>query len=345
MSDDAAASPLEPSVDWPTALDPASAAALERLVRGLRSEATRVVLVGAPGAGKSAVLHALPQRLGRSFAAMHLPIPTLGLDEIRAWIDSFGGPLPADAGTTLEDLAYAYGRRGAGLVLMIDDANAMPIDVASALDALVQRTDRALRVVLAGLDDARLAAVLAAFGAPFARVEVEPDGEAESPRVATLPHVALAPLPRPVTPVRVERFGGLSVPDASVRPDAAPPADPGPPARTYDWRSRGVAVTAGFAFAAALGFAMGRWTVPAKPAPAVAVVASAESARADAVAVHINAKPWARVTVDGRDLGITPLGNVPLEPGPRRFRAELPDGRVIERTVDVGPETRRVTFP
>src|SRR5262249_33537747 len=182
------------------------AAALDRLVHALRSEATRAALVGPPGSGKSTLLHALSRRLGRSFATVHVPDPTLGPDEIRAWIGSSGDPLPADAGATLEDLAYAFGRRGAGLVLMIDDAHAMPVEVARALDALVRRTDRALRVVLAGLDDARLAAVLAAFGAPLARVAIGATDEAEPPREPTLPHVDHAPVPRSPMATRVERF-------------------------------------------------------------------------------------------------------------------------------------------
>jgi AAA domain len=335
MSDEAASPLAHATASWRTALDEPSADALGQLVRALRSEATLAALVGPPGAGKSAVLHALPQRLGRSFACVHLPDPTLRLDEIRAWIESFGDPLPADAGTTLEDLVYAQGRRGAGLVLMIDDANAMSLDVASALDDLVRRTDRALRIVLAGLDDERLASVLAAFRAPATRVELASSGRQDLPRAPAPAHVAPPPLARPTA-------------------DSVPPAAlPRRPVPAYDWRTRAIAALAGLGFAAALGFAMGRWTAPAAPeasrtAPDVPPVAAApvEAPRADdLVSVHINAKPWARVAVDGRDLGITPLGDVPLELGTRRFRAELPDGRVIERDVNVGPETRRVTFP
>jgi general secretion pathway protein A len=62
------------------------------------------------------------------------------------------------------------------------------------------------------------------------------------------------------------------------------------------------------------------------------------------VRVHINATPWARVEVDGRPLGVTPLGNVPLSPGQHAFRAELPDGRVLERLVDVSETRRHVAF-
>ena len=72
------------------------------------------------------------------------------------------------------------------------------------------------------------------------------------------------------------------------------------------------------------------------PAPALAAVAP--------IPVHINASPWAMVEVDGIDMGETPIAGVPLLPGPHHFKAKLPDGRVVERTVEIGPETRHVTF-
>jgi hypothetical protein len=72
------------------------------------------------------------------------------------------------------------------------------------------------------------------------------------------------------------------------------------------------------------------------PAPALAAVAP--------IPVHINASPWAMVVVDGIDMGETPIAGVPLLPGPHHFKAKLPDGRVVERTVEIGPETRHVTF-
>ena len=63
------------------------------------------------------------------------------------------------------------------------------------------------------------------------------------------------------------------------------------------------------------------------------------------VPVHVNARPWARIFVDGQELGVTPLGNVPIEPGLRQFRAELADGRVVEREVRVETADQKVTFP
>lgn len=62
------------------------------------------------------------------------------------------------------------------------------------------------------------------------------------------------------------------------------------------------------------------------------------------VRVNLNADPWAAVEVDGIDLGLTPLARVPLEPGRHVFRARMPDGRVVERQVVIGPTRRHVTF-
>ncbi len=62
------------------------------------------------------------------------------------------------------------------------------------------------------------------------------------------------------------------------------------------------------------------------------------------LAVQINATPWANVEVDGIDLGETPLANVPLFAGEHAFRVRMPDGRVIERTIEIDAERRFLSF-
>ncbi|HKE11916.1 MAG TPA: hypothetical protein VKE73_10115 [Myxococcota bacterium] len=62
------------------------------------------------------------------------------------------------------------------------------------------------------------------------------------------------------------------------------------------------------------------------------------------IAVGINATPWATIEVDGVEVGETPIAGIPLAPGSHLFRARMPDGRVIEKTVEIGAETRYVTF-
>lgn len=63
------------------------------------------------------------------------------------------------------------------------------------------------------------------------------------------------------------------------------------------------------------------------------------------VRVQINATPWARVRVDGQELGVTPLAGVQLAPGPHHFEAQFADGTVVERVVEIDPVNRFVAFP
>jgi hypothetical protein len=74
------------------------------------------------------------------------------------------------------------------------------------------------------------------------------------------------------------------------------------------------------------------------PGPAIA-------SRVRPIRVNLNARPWARIEVDGKDVGVTPLADVPIDPGVHRFRARLPDGRVIERSVRIDAYRDHVTFP
>ncbi len=83
---------------------------------------------------------------------------------------------------------------------------------------------------------------------------------------------------------------------------------------------------------------------PGARAPAPPAAVDPAIAAAAPIPVHINASPWATVEVDGIDMGETPIAGVPLLPGPHAFKARMPDGRVIERTIQISAETRHVTF-
>ncbi len=62
------------------------------------------------------------------------------------------------------------------------------------------------------------------------------------------------------------------------------------------------------------------------------------------VSVQVNARPWATVRIDGVDLGATPLSHR-LAPGVYQLEAEFPDGKRIERKIDVRAESRFVSLP
>jgi AAA domain-containing protein len=61
------------------------------------------------------------------------------------------------------------------------------------------------------------------------------------------------------------------------------------------------------------------------------------------IRVAVNSDPWSDVEIDGVAAGATPLV-VELAPGPHRFRAQMADGRVVERELDVTEEQSRVVL-
>jgi hypothetical protein len=154
-------------------------------------------------------------------------------------------------------------------------------------------------------------------------VAATPDPAAEPPDVASAPPEAEA----------TQRESTARTPDVAAEP---PDVAGAPPAAEATQREAPVPTQD---VAAAPPEAAGGETI------ALAAASPAPAADAASVLVHVNARPWARIDVDGRELGLTPLGNVPLTPGVRRFRIEMPDGRVLEREVRVDEHTRRLTFP
>ena len=62
------------------------------------------------------------------------------------------------------------------------------------------------------------------------------------------------------------------------------------------------------------------------------------------VTVQVNARPWARVRIDGQELGPTPLSRE-LAPGVYQLEARFPDGQTIRRNIEVSPERRFISLP
>ena len=60
--------------------------------------------------------------------------------------------------------------------------------------------------------------------------------------------------------------------------------------------------------------------------------------------MQVNARPWANIEVNGVDLGPTPLAGIPLLAGKHQFRARMPDGRVLDREIEINEENRFIVF-
>ncbi|HTO54902.1 MAG TPA: ATP-binding protein [Myxococcota bacterium] len=84
----------------------------------------------------------------------------------------------------------------------------------------------------------------------------------------------------------------------------------------------------------------------ARPAPQVErplARAVVEAPPPPAIDVHVNARPWAHVWINGKDVGATPLRR-PLAPGSHRIEARFPDGRRVARVVQVDPSHRFISL-
>jgi type II secretory pathway predicted ATPase ExeA len=61
--------------------------------------------------------------------------------------------------------------------------------------------------------------------------------------------------------------------------------------------------------------------------------------------LSVNARPWAAISLDGTPVGETPLGELRITPGAHVVSAKLPDGRVVERTVEARAGDVYLVFP
>jgi type II secretory pathway predicted ATPase ExeA len=149
-------------------------------------------------------------------------------------------------------------------------------------------------------------------------------------------------------------------PPAAIAPPAATvesPAATAPPAETVETPERAMTEAAPSLPAAAAVADEPPEEPPPVPAPVPAPdplpapsPEPTESATApdvgtvSTVSVDLNARPWALIQVDGVDLGPTPIAGIPLLAGKHRFRARMPDGRVVERVVEVTEQNRFIVF-
>jgi type II secretory pathway predicted ATPase ExeA len=79
-------------------------------------------------------------------------------------------------------------------------------------------------------------------------------------------------------------------------------------------------------------------------APSETPASNGTNAEPSMIATNINAKPWARIEIDGVDVGETPLGELMLREGKHSFKAFMSDGRIVERTETIARSNSRILF-
>jgi type II secretory pathway predicted ATPase ExeA len=138
-------------------------AALRALKEGFASGRLVSLLSGPPGLGKTMVLRMLPQQLACARCA-YLPYTALGIEELAlVSLDALGEEAASDS-ATIALAACARRVPEAPLVLLLDDACALPAPSARALRELVEALDGALRLVAAAAEDTRSLVALASLG-------------------------------------------------------------------------------------------------------------------------------------------------------------------------------------
>lgn len=162
----------------------ASERALEQLETAMRSRSAVVALTGPPGLGKTLLLRVLEQRHRKDARPVYLPYASLTLDELSAWALGLLGRAPRrDPVAVLQDVARDAVAGMGPLVLLIDEANSMPLDTARALGECVEACGGDLSLVLAAPDDARTSRVVAALGVDAAECRYDqPMSEDETQR-------------------------------------------------------------------------------------------------------------------------------------------------------------------
>lgn len=138
--------------------------ALATLTEASRLRTSCALVCGPAGLGKTLLLRVFEARQraeGRD--VRHVPHAALSLAELCRWVvgRAGAGPLHDEPIEALGRLAACARAGGRALELVIDDANAMPVETARGLGDLVRAFEGALRLSLVALDDARTSRMLA----------------------------------------------------------------------------------------------------------------------------------------------------------------------------------------
>jgi hypothetical protein len=189
-----------------------------------------ILIHGECGSGKSAALHALESAPPLGWRAVYVPVPTLDFAGLARWcLDRLGADPAESAATTLRELVA-----DTRLLLLVDDADRLPIEAALALRQLEREAKGNVRVVAACASDVRDTPAIAALGPLTRELTLRAgDAEAAAAQVAAALGPARAALerapsegPRPVgsTPRAMAR----ALPEAQPAEPTGRPAGPAP---------------------------------------------------------------------------------------------------------------------
>ena len=171
--------------------------------------------------------------------------------------------------------------------------------------------------------------------APSPEAELALDPEPE-PAVVAAPEPELVPAPEPATD------------ELAVAPELAEDAAPDVPAPPVAEALQPLEETAPAEQPAAAPepvAAVAAAPPAEEPAPFPALPPVSLAPPPAGPRLSVDAEPWAEIQVDGRPVGETPLGDLPLPPGSHRVSAKLPDGRVLERRVEMRGGDVYLVFP
>ncbi len=348
---------------------PATERALTEVMELLDNGIQVVGVTGPPGLGKTQILRVLADRVAGKFHPLNVSYGSLEPAELERWIGSLLGTA---AGTpSVANAARDAAASGTPLLLLVDDAGSIPpaslqwlhqeaVDARGALRLVFAGTDVGHLRPLEALDGLSPAVRLVSLTTPLDADETEalvhaqlrtsaapePLRDAFDARSLTEMHAAAEGNPADLQRLadeRVRDLGGLPAmrrrkttpSDAvkAIRPKAFDPVAVSQPR----WLAGGrIWVVLGVITALTAALLVLPLLLEAN-APS-----AAQSTAAGTVRVHINASPWAEVSVDGKGLGVTPLGNIELEVGSHQLSATLSDGSVVEREIFVDENNRHI---
>jgi serine/threonine-protein kinase len=138
--------------------------ALRELVDCVRGGESVTALTGPPGLGKSLLLHLLADRLEAELHPVFLPYGALNPQDLAAYaLDRLGSPRTDEPMGVLKAYARHLGEEASALLLLVDDAGAVPNDTARWLCELARGSDGSVRCVFAVTDDVASGDVVSAL--------------------------------------------------------------------------------------------------------------------------------------------------------------------------------------